>query len=155
MTVLEQWELASYIVTVVALPFGLVAYLLDQRKERQNEDDEVYQKLSDEYAEFSKLLLENSDLRLMSTYVAGQLNDEQTERKRIMFDYLISLFERAFILLYEEKMNARTRRQWSSWEDYIHFWFKRPDFCDALNALLDGEDPDFQKYMRMVARPQA
>ncbi len=155
MTALEQWELASYIVTVIALPLGLVAYLLDQRKERQNEDDEVYQKLSDEYAEFSKLLLDNSDLRLMSTYVAGQHTDEQSERKRIMFDYLISLFERAFILLYEEKMNTRTRRQWSSWEDYIHFWFKRPDFCEALDALLDGEDPDFQRYMRKAAGPRA
>jgi hypothetical protein len=153
MTILEQWELASYIVTVVALPFGLVAYLLDQRKERQNEDDEIYQKLSDEYAEFTKLLLENSDLRLMSPYVALPLNDEQTERKRIMFDIVISLFERAFILLYEDKMNSRTRRQWSSWEDYIHFWFKRPDFCEVLDAMLEGEDPDFQKYMRKAAQP--
>lgn len=147
---LEQWELASYIVTVIALPFGLIVFLFDQRKERQNEDDEIYQKLSDEYAEFSKLLLENADLRLLSDYVPNQVDGEQLERKRIIFDILISLFERAFILLYEENMNARTRRQWSSWEDYIRFWFKRPDFCAELDKLLDGEDPDFQKYMRQI-----
>src|SRR5258708_6127955 len=118
MTVLEQWELASYVVTVVALPFALAAYVLDQRKERQNEDDEIYQKLSDEYAEFSKLLLENADLRLMSRYVPEDtIEPEQLERKRVMFDILISLFERAFILLYENDMNAHTRRHWSSWED--------------------------------------
>lgn len=155
MTTLEWWELASYVVTVFGLPFALAAYVIDQRKERQNEDDEIYQKLSDEYAEFSKLLLENADLRLMSTYIPGHtLEPEQLERKRIMFDILISLFERAFILVYEEDMNAHTKRQWSSWEDYIRFWFRRPDFCSALEELLDGEDPDFQKYMRSIARSQ-
>lgn len=155
MTTLETWELWSYIVTVFGLPFALVAFLLDQRKERQNEDDEIYQKLSDEYAEFSKLLLENADLRLMSHYAPEQtLEPEQLERKRIMFDILISLFERAFILVYEDDMNAHTKRHWSSWEDYIRFWLRRPDFCSALEELLDGEDPDFQKYMRkLVSAP--
>ena len=156
MTTLEIWELSSYIVTVIGLPFALVAYLLDQRKERQNEDDEIYQKLSDEYAEFSKLLLENADLRLMSRYAPDHtLEPEQLERKRIMFDILISLFERAFILVYEDNMNAHTKRHWSSWEDYIRFWLRRPDFCAELDELLDGEDPDFQKYMRtLVSQPK-
>ena len=80
------------------------------------------------------------------------MEPEQIERKRIVFDILISLFERAFILLYEEDMDARTRRHWSSWEDYIRFWFRRPDFRAALEELLDGEDPDFQRYMRQVAK---
>lgn len=153
MTVLEMWELASYVVTVIGLPFALFAYIFDQRKERQNEDDEIYQKLSDEYAEFSKLLLENSDLRLMSTYLPDHaLEPEQLERKRIMFDILISLFERAFILVYEDDMTAHTKRHWSSWEDYIRFWLRRPDFCVSLEELLDGEDPDFQKYMRKISQ---
>lgn len=152
MTTLETWELLSYVVTVVGLPFALGVFIMEQRKERQNEDDEIYQKLSDEYAEFSKLLLENADLRLMSRYSPEHaLDAEQNERKRIMFDILISLFERAFILVYEDDMNTHTKRQWSSWEDYIRFWLRRPDFCSSLEDLLDGEDPDFQKYMRKLS----
>lgn len=152
MTTLETWELLSYVVTVVGLPFALGVFIMEQRKERQNEDDEIYQKLSDEYAEFSKLLLENADLRLMSRYSPEHsLDAEQNERKRIMFDILISLFERAFILVYEDDMNTHTKRQWSSWEDYIRFWLRRPDFCTSLEELLDGEDPDFQKYMRKLS----
>jgi hypothetical protein len=34
---LETWELLSYIVTVVGLPFAIGVFLFDQRKERENE----------------------------------------------------------------------------------------------------------------------
>ena len=56
----EFWEISSYIVTVVALPFAIIVFILEQRKERQNEDEELYQQLTDEYADFSKILLEIS-----------------------------------------------------------------------------------------------
>ncbi len=151
MTTLEYWELASYVVTVFGLPFALGIFMFEQRKERQNEDDEIYQKLSDEYAEFSILLLNNADLQLVTKYVPDdQLTDDQRERKSIIFEILIALFERAFILVYEDDMDARTKRHWSSWEDYIHFWLKRADFRRSLDILLEGEDPDFQRYMRSL-----
>lgn len=148
----EAWEIASYVVTVVGLPFAIVVYLLEQQKERQNEDEEVYQRLSDEYAEFQKLLLENADLRLISGKAYDQeLNDEQRERKKIIFDLLVSLFERAFILVYEDDMSKQTQRLWATWEDYIHFWCKRSDFREALPELLEGEDHDFKTYMTKIA----
>lgn len=148
----EFWELSSYVVTVVGLPFAIVVYWLDQRKERQNEEEELYQRLSDEYAEFSKLLLENADLRLMSGHGHdAKLDDEQIERKKIIFDLLVSLFERAYILVYEEDMNKQTARLWASWEDYIRFWCQRSDFRDYLPELLEGEDPEFSSYIKSIA----
>ena len=63
---LETWELLSYVVTVVGLPLAIVAYVFEQRKERANEEEEVYQLLSDNYQDFLKVVLENSDLRLFS-----------------------------------------------------------------------------------------
>lgn len=155
MTPLEYWELASYVVTVFGFPFALAVFMLEQKKERENEDDEIYQKLSDEYAEFSILLLKNADLHLVTKYIPdSELTDDQRERKSIIFEILVSLFERAFILVYEEKMDARTKRHWSSWEDYIQFWLKRPDFCRALESILVGEDPDFQRYMRSLMQQE-
>lgn len=149
---LEAWELMSYVVTVVGLPFAIIVFMWEQRKERQNEEEEVYQKLSDEYAEFSKLLLDNADLRLFSAETPDQeLTSEQKERKKIIFDILISLFERAFILVYEEDMSPQTTRLWSSWKDYIHSWCKRSDFRGSLEELLEGEDPDFGAYIRKIA----
>lgn len=152
LTNLELWELASYIVTVVGFPFAIAVYVFDQRRERQNEEEEVYQRLSDEYAEFSKLLLENSDLQLMSKVINHHLlTPEQKERKKILFEILMALFERAFILVYEEHMSKQTQRLWASWDDYIRMWCERADFRENLEELLSGEDPDFVAYIRKIA----
>ena len=155
MTSMEIWEVASYIVTVIGLPLAILVFIIDQRKERQNEEEEIYQRLSDEYANFCKLLLENADLRLMSPEnQINQFTDEQKERKRIIFEILISLFERAFILVYEDHMSPQTRRLWSSWEDYIRFWARRSDFRGSLDDLLNGEDPEFVSYVRKITNEE-
>lgn len=153
---LQSWELASYVVTVIGLPFAIGVFAQERRKERQNEEEELYQRLSDEYADFSRLLLENADLQLTSQQIPeNELTPEQRERKHVMFDILISLFERAYILVYEENMNKQTRRLWASWEDYIRYWSRRQDFRAALPALLEGEDPDFRDYIMKQSRTQA
>lgn len=149
---LENWELASYVVTVIGLPFAFLVFYLEQRKERINEEEEIYQRLSDEYADFSRLLLENADLQLMSREnLPHDLTPEQRERVKIIFDILISLFERAYILVYEENMNKQQARLWASWEDYIRFWCQRKDFRTNLDDMLKGEDPDFVNYIRKMA----
>lgn len=150
---LQQWELGSYVVTVFGLPFAMFLFFWERRKERQMEEEEVYLRLSDEYANFSRLLLDHADLYLTSnSEPPSPLTPEQLERKKIIFEILISLFERAFILVYEERMSKQTARLWASWEDYIRFWCNRADFNAALPQLLDGEDIDFQNYVKRIAR---
>ena len=149
------WEIASYVVTVVGLPFAILIFVWEQNRERENEDEELFQRLTDEYAEFSKILLENADLRLMSGSVPdSELNEEQIERKMIIFDLLISLFERAYLLVYEERMSKKTARMWATWDDYIRFWCRRSDFRTALPKLLEGEDPDFAGYIRQITEQE-
>ena len=46
------------------------------------------------------------------------LSAEQRERMFIIFSMLISLFERAYLLLYEDGMKEKQLRRWRSWEDY-------------------------------------
>ena len=151
---LEMWELLSYVVTVVGLPFAILVYILEKKRERANEDEEIYQQLSDEYADFIKLVLENSDLRLRSRDPVA-LSAEQHERTLLIYDLLISLFERAYLLVYEEEMSKQQRRMWQSWEDYMREWCARPDFRAALPELLKGEDEDFAAHLRRVAEEVA
>ncbi len=148
---LEWWEGASYVVTVVGLPFAILVFIWEQRREQQNEEEEIYQYLSEEYAEFQKLVLENADLRLSSETEYPNLDAEQQERRRVLYDILISLFERAYLLVYEETMDKQTARRWASWEDYIRFWLRKRDFRELLPSLLDGEDPDFVGYVNKIA----
>lgn len=151
---LETWELASYVVTVIGLPMAISVFFFEQRKERENEEEEVYQLLSDNYQDFLRVALDNPDLRLFARTQTPQLTDEQRERKFIIFSMLISLFERAYLLLYEDDMQPKQVRRWRSWEDYMSEWCERTDFRAALPDLLRGEDPEFASYMQRLAAAQ-
>lgn len=151
MSWLEVWEFLSYVVTVVGLPLAIFVFLFEQRKERANEEDEVYQSLSDNYQDFLRVVLENPDLRLFSKPSTPNLSEEQRERMRVIFDMLISLFERAYLLLYDPPMSESETRRWRSWEDYMHEWCSREDFRTALPMLLKGEDPEFVSYIQKLA----
>src|SRR3954463_445094 len=109
MEMLQVWELLSYVVTVVGLPCAIAIFIYEQRKERRNEDEEIFQRLSDEYREFLKLVLDNSDLQLLRREGARQeFTEEQKERRFAIFGILISLFERAYLLVYEDRMDKKT-----------------------------------------------
>lgn len=148
---IEIWEMMSYVVTVIGLPLAIAVFLFEQQKERENEEEEVYQLLSDNYQDFLKVALENPDLRLFSKDATPSLSDEQIERQLIIFSMLMSLFERAYLLLYEEKMKPKQKRRWNSWEDYIQDWCTNEDFCLFLPRLLKGEDPGFVRYVTAQA----
>jgi hypothetical protein len=148
---LETWELLSYVVTVIGLPLAIAVFLYEQRKERENEEEEVYQLLSDNYQDFLRIALDNPDLRLFSAGGSNSLSEQQRERQLIIFDMLISLFERAYLLLYEEDMLPKQARRWNSWEDYMLEWCRRPDFRASLPRLLHGEDPSFVRYVERLA----
>lgn len=152
MTWLEWLEAASYVVTIVGLPLAIGVFVYEQRKERQNEEEEIYQRLSDEYADFLKLVLQNADLQLMRPGGApAELTPEQRERKLILLEILVALFERAYLLVYEEEMSRQTARLWQSWEDYMSEWCRREDFRAVLPSLLEGEDEDFRRHILRVA----
>ena len=118
----------SYVVTVIGLPLAITVFLFEQRKERENEEEEVYQLLSDSYQDFLKVALENPDLRLFSDEATLSLDDQQKERQLIIFTMLVSLFERAYLLLYEDAMSPKQARRWNSWEDYILEWCQQATF---------------------------
>lgn len=151
-TLLQHWELASYVVTVFGLPYALWIFWVEKRRQIKAEEAETYQRLSDEYGSFLKLLLDNADLRLIleGGPTVTSLSEEQRERKQLVFEILVALFERAFILVYARRMSRLQKRLWATWDDYIQFWCRRPDFVEALPALLEGEDPEFQAYIGKV-----
>lgn len=151
----ETWEVLSYVVTVVGLPFAIAVFIFEQRRERQSEEEEIFQRLSDEYREFLKLVLDNSDLHLLRfDGVPHELTEDQKERRLAIFGILVSLFERAYLLVYEERMGKQARRLWQSWEDYMREWVRRSEFRDALPGLLQGEDPDFTAYITRLAEAE-
>jgi hypothetical protein len=145
------WETASFVVTVIALPFAIFLFLYEQRKERDSEDEEAYQLLQDAYNDFLKIVLDNPDLQLRSMTARTDLTDEQKERKLIIFEMLIALFERAYIVSYQPDLRGLPLRRWHSWDDYMREWCRREDFYYLLPQLLRGEDEDFAHYIHTLA----
>lgn len=148
------WELASYVVTVIGLPLAIGLFLFEQRKERRNEADEVYQLLSNAYNDFLRVVIDNPDLRLRSPHTTADLSAEQQERMLVIFDMLISLLERAYLTAYSASMDEEQRRRWNSWEDFMREWIQRDDFYFRLPELLRGEDPQFAAYLRRLAEEE-
>jgi hypothetical protein len=147
----DFWELASYIVTALGLPLALFVFFFEQRKERANEEDEVYQMLSDAYTEFLKVVLDNPDLHLATRAATPDLNPEQRERMLVILDMLMTLFERAYLTAWRPNMNPTQQRRWNVWEDFMRDWLRRDDFYEQMDSLLLGEDPDFAAYIRRLA----
>ncbi|MGB2817830.1 MAG: hypothetical protein WBA53_12975 [Burkholderiaceae bacterium] len=148
------WEVASYVVTVIGLPLAIAVFLFEQRRERRNEEDEVYQLLSDAYNDFLRVVIDNPDLRLRSLTATPDLSAEQQERMLAVFDMLISLLERAYLTAHSDDMTAAQRRRWNSWEDFMREWVRRDDFYYRLPQLLKGEDPEFAGYLRRLAEEE-
>lgn len=150
----DFWEQASYVVTVIGLPLAIFVFLVDQRRERRNEEDEVYQLLSNAYNDFLRVVIDNPDLRLRSRTATPDLSAEQQERMLVILDMLISLLERAYLTAYSDRMNEAQRRRWNSWEDFMREWVRRDDFYYRLPQLLKGEDPEFAAYLQRLAEEE-
>jgi hypothetical protein len=132
----DAWELASFVVTALGLPVAIGIFIWEQRKERDNEEEEAYQLLSDAYNDFLKVVLAHPDLHLRTNEPLRDPSAEQRERMLVIFDMLVSLFERAYLVAWKPRMTEVESRRWNSWDDYMQ---------------LSGEDPEFQRYIRRVA----
>ncbi len=148
-------ELASFAVTVIGLPFAVWVFYLQQKKERENEEEEAYQHLADAYNDFLKVVLANADLQLRSNAALPSPTPEQNERMLVIFDMLIALFERAYLVAFDEDMSPDKARRWNSWEDFMREWVRREHFRQRLPELLRGEDPAFSRYIRKLADEEA
>ncbi len=140
---LEWMELLSYIATVVGIPLGILIFLYQERKERQNEQEEIYDKLMGHYTIIQEKLFTHPELDVHDKTLS---NFEDARRQYILYQMVVSLFERSFILLASETDPAY-QRMWNSWVDYICEWVDRPNFRAALPKLMEGEDKAFVAYM--------
>jgi hypothetical protein len=127
----DAWELASFVVTTLGLPCAIVFFAWEQRKERDNEEEEQYQLLSNAYVDFLKIVLAHPDLHLRTNEPLENPTAEQRERMLVIFDMLISLFERAYLVAYKKAMGEEEARRWNSWDDYMREWCRREAFHNA------------------------
>jgi hypothetical protein len=149
-------EALSYLVTILGFPVAIYVFVHENRRQRRTEESELHRLLSEEYDNFLRLGLENADLLLWRRSAApGSFTEEQLERRDILFRMLVSLFEKAYIILYSDEMDRDATRRWLSWEDDMREWCRRDDFRALLPAMLEGEDDAFSAHIRAIAAQEA
>ena len=149
-------EALSYVVTILGFPGAIAVFVYEHRRRLVNEENEIHRNLSEEYDNFLRLVLDNADLLLLRrSGAAPSLSEEQLERREIIFRMLLSLFEKAYIILYDDNMDRDATRRWLSWEDDMREWCRLDAFRDELPQLLDGEDQEFSRHILAIAHQQA
>ena len=146
-SLLEWMEFFSYVATVVGIPLAIVIFSLQEKKERRIEQQEIYDKLMAHYTEVQNKLFEYPELDIHDKPLE---NSEDARRQYILYEMVVSLFERSFILLHGED-DPEYQRMWNSWVDYIKQWLVHKNFRDALPRLMEGEDKDFVTYMSKIS----
>lgn len=149
------WEFLSYLVTVLGLPVAIVTIWRELRAERANEakeieqrEDEIYVQLSQQYSALLEAALAHPELDVLEEGSSDSLTPEQRRRQAIYYEMLMALFERAYILLYEDAPTGQSGRRWGSWADFFSYWLKRPDFARYVEKNLQGEDPAFVSFVQ-------
>lgn len=146
-------EALSYVVTILGFPTAILVFIYEHRRRLGNEENELHRHLSEEYDNFLRLVLDNADLLLLkASNVPPTLSEEQLERREIIYRMLVSLFEKAYVILYSENMNPDARRRWMSWEDDMTEWCRKREFVTLLPELLEGEDDAFSRHILAIVK---
>lgn len=148
---LEFWQMMSLIVTSIGLPLGVFAFLLDKRKERETDEEQVFEAVNSSYESFLRLVIDHPDLKLRSRQSTRKLSPDQQDRIFALFEILIAVFERGYLYLYEKNMSGKKLQRWLSWENFMREWCRRDDFRTRLPELLTAEDSEFSACIRRIA----
>ena len=150
-------------ITILGVPGAILVFLREKNKERGEKEKErkeiakqqkdaeylTYDALDDKYNDFLKICLENPDLNISSLNMDTKLTPQQEYRQLRIFEILISIFERAY-LMYQSQNSKLKEKQWTGWNTYMESWMKDTRFRNAWEALGSEWDDEFIKHMEKI-----
>jgi len=151
MTIIEIMEILSYLATILGIPIAIILFINEKRKERRDREYGTYHALDEKYLDYLKLCMENPDLDLYDQPIDNkvQLTAEQKIRQFAMFEILVSLLERAY-LMYGNQSNKVKKHQWQGWNEYFHDYARMETFRKLWSLRGNEFDSEFTHYMNKV-----
>ncbi|MEM2089827.1 MAG: hypothetical protein QXL88_01915, partial [Candidatus Pacearchaeota archaeon] len=106
-------EILSYIVIILGIPWAIYEFLENKRRERIEREYGTYDALDEKFIEFQNLCLQYPYLDVFDLPDKNpvKLNERQKKEELIAFSILFSIFERAFLMYYNQPSEIR-KRQW-------------------------------------------
>jgi hypothetical protein len=143
----------TQLVTIVGVPVAVVSYSRESRRQRDDRELGTYSSLDDKYIHYMNLCIAQPELNLFHVPLGRQnivYTAEQIVQRQAMFEILISILERAF-LMYSSHPTERRKNQWLGWEAYLHTWIGHPDFKALWMDLGDQFDSRFVAEVNRLA----
>ncbi len=151
--VAEWVKIVSGLGTFTSVAVAIAVFLSTKRKERLEREAGAYTSLDEKYVDYLKLVVEHPELDLASRALASppRLTPEQQTQERAIFEILVCLMERAF-LMYRDKSPEFRDEQWDGWDAYIKGWCQRENFRRLWRELGYEFDRGFMEYIGKLTR---
>lgn len=101
---LEYLDAISKIVIILGFPIAFFQYMRTKRKEKRDREYGTYNALDEKYLEFQKLCLEHPYLNIFDVpdEKPTELDNKKQKEELILFTMLFSIFERAYLLYFDQ-----------------------------------------------------
>lgn len=149
----ELFQLTANAATVLGIPIAILVYLDEMKKERKEREYATFDALDEKYLEFLNLCITKPrlDLYYIPLKKAPVLSEEERIQQYAMFEILISLMERAY-LMYGDQSSDIKKSQWDGWDQYMIQLSKRPIFKKLWPLLGDQFDVKFMDHMNKLIK---
>lgn len=133
---------------VITISLVIAGFSIWWQLKQSNEDSEngTYDSLDVRFTEFLKECGKYPELEVYNPDVNNwaNLSIQQYRRQLILYQILVSILERAYILYHKShiKKSKMRKHQWQGWKNYIDAYIRSPTFRYAWDVEKIGEDMD-------------
>lgn len=153
--ILDALQAAAAVATFIGFPLGVYTLYAMSRREARDAQYQTYDVLDNKYCRFLELCMQNLDLGVYGADLAfdsSRLSPEQKTRREILLLQLISILERAYLMMFREH-SIPMRSQWHGWKEYMEDYSVSPAFARDWADLGRQFELGFQAFMnQLIAR---
>jgi len=154
MTLADKISIVSDLILALGLLPTAIGIWWQQKKTNEDRENGTYDSLDTRYTKFLELCCKYPELEVYDPLRDNwsELDGQQQKKQLILYQILVSLLERAYIL-YHEKHIFRSDiriRQWTGWETYMKDYATRPNFRYVWieKKIGEGMDTGFFDHMQ-------
>ncbi|MBD8872006.1 hypothetical protein [Rhodanobacter sp. DHB23] len=159
MSISDAINLVNDIIQFAIVAFAGLGIYWQLKKANEDRENVTYDSLDTRFTRFLECCSKYPELEVYNPARNNwdELCPQQYRRQLILYQILVSIMERAYIL-YSDTHIAQSKmreRQWKGWNDYMKSYAKSPTFQHAWNVEAIGEDMDtsFVAYMNDNMQP--
>lgn len=158
MTLADKIGITSNLILVLTLLATGLTIWWQLRKANEDRENGTYDSLDERFTRFLEICIQYPELEVYNPARDNwaELSAQDARRQLILYQILVSIFERAYLLYNETHVRkSKTRRnQWEGWVRYIRYYSEHPTFLYAWMEEKIGEDMDtsFQRFMTSEIR---